>query len=59
MIVCLKSTDVQLSREVDFYIKIKMKIEMGNVSKRQQPDQRADNSRRQPMVLQYSEKLPH
>ena len=32
---------------------------MGNVSKRQQPDQRADNSRKPPMGLQCSEKLPH
>ena len=32
---------------------------MGNVSKRQQPDHRADNSRRPPMSFQCSEKLPH
>ena len=32
---------------------------MGNVSKGQQPDYRADNSRRPPMGLQCSEKLPH
>ena len=31
---------------------------MGNVSKRQKPDQRADNSRRQPMDLQSRENLP-
>ena len=36
-----------------------MEMEMGNVSKRQQPDHRADNSRRPPMGLQCSEKLPH
>ena len=30
---------------------------MGNVSKRQQPNQRADNSQRPPMGLQYSKKL--
>ena len=34
-------------------------MEMGNVSKRQQLDHRADNSRRPPMGLQCSEKLPH
>ena len=34
-------------------------MEMGNVSKSQQPDHRANNSRRAPMGLQYSEKLPH
>ena len=32
---------------------------MGNVSKRQQPDRRADNSRKPPMCLLCSEKLPH
>ena len=32
-------------------------MKMGNVSKRQQPDHRADNSRRPPMGLQCSEKL--
>ena len=32
---------------------------MGNVSKRQQPDHRANNSRRPPMGLQCSEKLPY
>ena len=31
---------------------------MGNVSKRQQPDHRADNSRRLPIGLQCSEKIP-
>ena len=34
-------------------------MEMGNVSKRQQPDHRADNNRRPPMGLQCSEKRPH
>ena len=33
-------------------------MEMGNVSKRQQPDHRADNNRRPPMGLQSSQKLP-
>ena len=37
----------------------KLRMEMGNVSKRQQPDLRADNSHRPPMGLQCSEKLPH
>ena len=32
---------------------------MGNLSKRQQPDHRADNSRRPPMSVLCSEKLPH
>ena len=32
---------------------------MGNVSKRQQPDQRAENSLRPPTGLQHSEKIPH
>ena len=31
-------------------------MEMGNVSKRQQPDIKAENSRRLPMGFQYSEK---
>ena len=38
---------------------IRLRKEMGNVSKRQQPDNRADNSRRPPMDLQCSEKLQH
>ena len=38
-------------------IKLKLRMEMGNVSKRQQPDHRADNSRRPPIGLQCSEKL--
>ena len=38
---------------------IKLRKEMGNVSKRQQPDHRADNSRRPSMGLQCSEKLTH
>ena len=33
-------------------------MEMGNMSKRQQPVQRADNSRGLPMGLQRSEKIP-
>ena len=36
---------------------IKLRMEMWNVSKRQQPDRRAENSRRPPMGLQYSEKI--
>ena len=32
-----------------------MRKEMGNVSKRQQPDHRAENSQRPPMGLQCSE----
>ena len=34
---------------------IKWKMEMGNVSKRQQPDHRTDNSRRSQIGLQCSE----
>ena len=34
-------------------------MEIGNVSKRLQPDHRADNSRRPPMGLQCSKELPH
>ena len=34
-------------------------MEMGNVSKRQQPDQIKNNSRRSPTGLQCSEKFPH
>ena len=34
-------------------------MEKGNVSKKQQPDHRSDNSRRPPMGFQCSEKLPH
>ena len=38
---------------------IKLRMEMGNVSKRQQPDHRTDNSRRSPTGLQCNEKFPH
>ena len=38
---------------------VKLRKEMGNVSKRQQPDHRADNSRRPPMGIQCSEKLQY
>ena len=34
-------------------------MEMGNVPKRQQPDHRADNSRRSPTGLQCNEKFSH
>ena len=34
-------------------------MEMGNTSKSQQPDQRAYNSRRPPICLQYSENILH
>ena len=34
-------------------------MELGTMSKRQQPDQRAENSRSSPMGLQHSEKIPH
>ena len=34
-------------------------MEMGDVPKRQQPDHRADNSRRSPTGLQCIEKFPH
>jgi hypothetical protein len=35
---------------------IKWEVETGNLTKRQQPNQRADNGRRSPMGLQCSEK---
>ena len=38
---------------------MKLRMEMGNVSKRQQPDHRADNSRRSPTGLQCNEKFSH
>ena len=38
---------------------IKLRKEMGNVPKRQQPDHRADKSRRSPTSLQCNEKFPH
>ena len=34
-------------------------MEMGNVSNRQQPDHRTDNSRMSPTGFQCSEKFPH
>ena len=40
-------------------IKIKLRMKMGNVPKRQQPDHRKDNSRRSPTGLQCGEKFPH
>ncbi|OPL32615.1 hypothetical protein AM593_06731, partial [Mytilus galloprovincialis] len=36
-------------------LKVKQRMEMGNMSKRQQPDHRVDNSRRPPVGLQCSE----
>ena len=41
------------------HIQLKLRMEMGNVSKRQPPGQRAENSRRQPMGLKNSEKIQH
>ena len=35
---------------------LKFRIEMGNVSKRQQPNQRSENNRRPPMNLQQDGK---
>ena len=43
---------------MNVFIIIKLRMEMGNVSKRQQHDHRTDNSRSQ-KGLQSSEKLPH
>ena len=37
----------------------KLRMEMGNMSKRRQPDQREDNYRRLPMGLQRSGKITH
>ena len=42
-----------------FDIKTKLKMKMGNASKRQQPDLRAENSQPSPMGLQHSDKIPH
>ena len=41
------------------YVKIKLGMEMRNMSKRQQPDQIAADIRRPRMDLQCSEKVPH
>ena len=38
---------------------IELRMEIENVSKRQQPDQRVEKCRRPPMGLQHSEKIPH
>ena len=38
---------------------IKLRMEMGNVPKRQQPDHRKNNSRKSPTGLQCSEKFTH
>ena len=38
---------------------IKLRMEIGNISKRQHADKRTDNSRRPPMGLQLIEKIPH
>ena len=38
---------------------IKLRMEMGNVPKRQQPDHRADNSRKSPSGLHCNEKFSH
>ena len=37
---------------------IKLRMEMGNVSKRQQPDHSADNSRRPPMAFSMQRQTP-
>ena len=34
-------------------------MEMGKMSKRQQPDQRADNNRRPPIGVQRRDKIPN
>ena len=44
---------LQDTRRSTICIQIKLRMEMGNVSKRQQPDQRAENSRMPPMSLQH------
>ena len=38
---------------------MKLRMEIGNVSKRQQPDHRKNNSRRSLTGLQCREKFPH
>ena len=38
------------------FILMQLRMEMGNVPKRQQPDHRVDNSRRSPTGLQCNEK---
>ena len=40
-------------------IMLKLRMEMGNVSKRQKHDRRIDNSRRSPTGLRCSEKFLH
>ena len=44
---------------ITFLVTIEMRMEIGNVSKRQQPNQRVENSSRPPISLQHSEKIPH
>ena len=44
---------------IQYIILIKLRMEMGNVSKRQQPDHRKNNNRRSPTGLQCNEKFPH
>ena len=44
---------------MSFLSYIKLRMEMGNVSKRKQTDHREDNNRGTPMSIQCSEKLPH
>ena len=41
------------------YTCVKLRLEIGYVSKRQQPDQKAENRPRPPKGLQHSEKIPH
>ena len=40
-------------------IVIKLRMEHGNISKRQQPDHRAKNGRRQKLGIQRNEKIQH
>ena len=49
----------QFQRRSYYLNVIKLRMEMENVSKRQQPDHRTDNSRRSPTGLQCSEKFLH
>ena len=55
----LEANELFLRAQGAHDIIIKLRIEMGNMSKRQQLDKRAENSRRPPMSLQYSEKILH
>ena len=58
----LRKNAVQMHKHFDnpnVYVYVKFGLEMGHMSKRQQPEQRVENSPRPPNGLLLREKIPH